>query len=125
MTGQWQAQGLRMVTHGQFKVDHVRDETHRCGPLGTPRVYGYEVVAEMDPKDLSEEVFMFDWQKVSDWFAQSFSVVEVLPSCEVLALQALDSICHMLGNRCSRLEVTIGGDGVPAGMTASYRRPQS
>jgi hypothetical protein len=115
-------QTLELETTGFFTVEETRDESGRCGLLGSPRQLAFKVVIESSPDFLNEHGFIIDWQEIHGYFERAFRAQDVFPSCERIACQACTEIADMLGHRCNSIEVTIGSGAKAAGMKAKWQR---
>lgn len=116
-------QELELETTGSFEVGPSADDSCRCGKLTNPRVLQFKVVVTSCPAFLDESGFIVDWQVIHKYFAERWAEPgPAFPSCERIALHALQDIVRLIDGKCLAVSVVIGSGAVPSGMTARWRR---
>lgn len=116
-------ESLRLRRTGSFHVSHCSgSRDNQCGSFGTS-TFEYRVTIETDPV-VDAQGFIIDSITVRDYFTSTFGVVEELPSCELMCMQACRALAALVGNTCRRIEVEIGVDAL-AGLSAVWVRPRT
>lgn len=114
-------QSITLRRRARFVVLSCRgSRDNQCGSRGTSE-FEYEVRITTDPV-ISPEGFIIDSLEVKRYFEERFGNVDVLPSCEVMAMRACEDLSALVGETCQRIEVEVGTDAL-AGLSAVWERP--
>lgn len=118
---------LKMTRKGRFSV-WADKETHRenqCGHLDTD-IFSFEVEITGSHKSLNQQGFLVDNNEIVTWFAEHYGyerseALEVLPSCERIAMSACDHIKELVRD-CKKVVVRISGNGGDAWLESEWRK---
>ncbi len=92
-----------------FEVGNVRDDRNQCLDRGE-RIIDYNVTISGDPKHLTPEGFVLNRNEIPQYFHRKWGgTVDVLPSCEEMAMLAAKDLAELCGEAALRVTVNVGG----------------
>ncbi len=112
-------QYLDLEMPGTFLIGEVGDDRFQCGATGE-REMQYHVRIICDPTKLTPEGFTIDRSKVKAYFEAKYRRIDVLPSCELMAMTACEDLAALVGPGACGVEVTMNGHRPEAGLTAIW-----
>ena len=102
-------QSLKLAAMGDIWVHAVRgSDANQCMDRGV-RDFPYRVQIEGDPNALNGQGFILDRHEVYKYFREKYTIVQDLPSCEEMAIQACKDLAVLAKGHAKVIRVDIGG----------------
>lgn len=107
---------MKLTIHreGYIKIRALENEDGRCGIIGTPCNYKYQVEITIYDTYLLENSFIYDVDNIEKYFADKYNnkVLKKCDCCEVMAMNAVRFFEKEMNGRDLKIKVQISpGNG--------------